>query len=416
MYTDTRVRTGKGYYTTYYATITYFWDDPSGLGPVRSLTNVYASAGNRENLNQSITSVRGPKPTGRRIVCNPMLAQKTIVTAPKPVQQFVLRSPLVKFGTGTTAYYKAYVVWGDAIMWTVAQDSYLYGISTALPSIQTKDRNYCLQKCYAKANDSLATVYVTLGELTETLAMLRNPLASLRKFLKVIYKKKNANTMGDLGKFWKDQWLEYRYGIMPLIFEIQGIRNAFETKSGRIFQSKASVRRNLGTTTSFYNHSDVGLDIQVKYERTLITKVSTGLYFNPIPIDRFGANVTQLLPAIWELVPGSFIVNWLVDVDTWINGLMAATRVHPFAGFVTTKQSVVIKGSVVKITGRYANCAIDPSWEIIRRVDKVQRTTDLSVDLSTVHFNNAYTGSWRRIIDSVALLWQTPGKIIKSLK
>lgn len=409
MYTDTRVKTvpksawiyqGYGYYYDSACTKVY-------RAPAASQWQFV----NLELENKSVTSVRGPRPTGRRITCNPFVLQnKSYALQPGiPLSEALTSNPEYIGGL-----WKKYFLWGD-IEEVLLSYWASYPPTLTLPDIRERDRNYALQKAYAKINETTAMLGVTLGEMAETLAMIRNPLATLRKFLVKVWKKRNLKGFSD--GVAKDTWLEYRYGIMPAILDTNSIINAINEKASKIYQSKASVRTNLGTTTSYVNLSWAYFVPKFRIEHSQVLKTSVGLYFNPINRQQYGLAATQILPSMIELIPYSFIWNWFIDVDTWINALMGSFTT-PIAGYVTQKQSTIVKAIYDGPIGARYGAQADKIAKryIIRRQDKVVRSMDLKCDLLTVHLNNAYTRSWRRMVDSVALGWDVPGKIIKSLK
>lgn len=409
MYTDTRVKTvphvswiyqGYGYY--YDSACTRVYRAPSAS------QYQFVSV---ELENKSVTSVRGPRPTGRRITCNPFVLQNKSYALQEPL---TLDNALTSVPQYVGGLWQKYFLWGDLeellqIYW--AQ----YPPDLTLPVVRARDRNYALQKAYAKMNATTAAIGVTIGEMADTLAMIRKPLATLRKFLVKVWRKRNLKGFND--GIPRDTWLEYRYGLMPAILETQSYIDAINEKASKIYQAKATVRTNLGKTTTPQHLGWAYFEPDMKIERTQVLKTSVGLYFNPIDKQRFGAGLSQVLPTAWELIPYSFVWNWFVDVDTWINALMGSFTV-PFAGYVTQKQSTIVKASYDgSIGGRYgAQFDKIAKRYIIRRRDYVERSLDLKCNLFTVHLNNAYTGSWRRMVDSVALLWDKPSKILNSLK
>lgn len=415
MYTDTRVRSAD---MTLRTDFKYDYFNLATGDPLPWTSWINVETVTRQVLAQSITSVRGPKPSGR-LLCNPAEMQKVgfhvlldkdvELVSPKMSQNLNTNPPSgLRFRLRNYPYSSA-----------LFRDPTVFQLVTAPPDLMFKDREYALQKAYAKANESTANIMVTIGELRETLSMLRNPLAGLRKFLVTLARRQTKSRKTVAEDVAKDTWMEYRYGIMPLIFDTQSLIEAYKAKAQSIFKHEATVRRREPVSVTYRKLFLGGVAYQnFWFEVSDVFKTTAGLYTNPVPLDRFGTKATQLLPAALELVPYSFVLNWFVDVDAWLNALMGSVQIHPFTGFVTFKSSRQVRvtpDGPVLWSGGHESPAI-PSYSLVREAARMQRTTNLAVDLSTVHFNNAFTNSWRRMVDSVALIWKRPSQIIKNFK
>jgi len=112
-----------------------------------------------------------------------------------------------------------------------------------------------------------------------------------------------------------DDWMAYRYGVMPLVYSYRDIQKTLERgMSVNIKATKSVSPRPTGTTlpasTVKYVVTDEVGSITVRatafsyYSASALASLA-GVGFNP-------------LQTLWELTPYSFVADWFVDVGSWI--------------------------------------------------------------------------------------------------
>lgn len=198
---------------------------------------------------------------------------------------------------------------------------------------------------------------IFVGELRESLHMLRNPVESLVKgmqsYLKVLKKKSSyvriSTGVGSLRKtkvkrltrtsvlndMIADTWLEYSFGWKPFINDIrsaisglnklvdpqeQWTRVHFSSKGGPVpIGSEYDV-------PALRNGDLVGTKYVVRdYESAsvkLYGAVTTKPTSTPSRVaDIFGIKLEEFVPTVWELTPWSFLVDYFADVGGLIDAL-----------------------------------------------------------------------------------------------
>lgn len=200
-----------------------------------------------------------------------------------------------------------------------------------------------------------------LGELSKTKQMLTKTakqMFTLATTRKVSYglRKDFLNVPG--------KWLEARYGWRPLVYDLQDLNKAVETISKpRKNRHKASS----GTTWSdTFTRSWDGEMSSSYWTKTVTDTVTVGIRGSVVadikpPVFRLNPFVTG-----WELVPYSFVVDWVIDVGSYIEAM----------AFLTIAQKYYAAGGL-KIT-------------INRRFD-----------WQLANFKTYYSGSWNVYADSV---------------
>lgn len=181
-----------------------------------------------------------------------------------------------------------------------------------------------------------AQALVSLGELRETLRFLRNPLRDLTKILRKYRRQVNeqyrreqrglrlAATTGVTVKDAIDSiggsWLSWRYGLRPLIGEIQGVMKAIEaledkrarfTARGYAADEAETIQDGSSGTFSLWDYS---LTHQT-YEKV---ECRAGVLYDVSIADAFGTDLSQIPVALWELTFLSFMVDWMVNIGDYI--------------------------------------------------------------------------------------------------
>jgi len=193
----------------------------------------------------------------------------------------------------------------------------------------------------AKAKQTSFRTLTFLGELGETLRMLRNPTRALREglgdYVKTVTKRsrriKRSNRPA-LNRVVGDTWLEYTYGWAPLISDARGAAQALNERLERYqgLYAKVSSRgfeRNFTQSSPQANFPadrilrrsvvlSTWRDYTVKYYGEVESRPKNSIQAD---MQLFGANWREVIPTAWELLPYSFLVDYFTNVgdvlDAW---------------------------------------------------------------------------------------------------
>jgi hypothetical protein len=194
---------------------------------------------------------------------------------------------------------------------------------------------------------------VFLGELRETFHMLRNPLSGLRKGIELyghLLRKKQRGLVRAPKRrkaaILRDTWLEQSYGWTPFFSDIKGILETMTTNftfpdeyvnigaSGTytdrgplIFVDQQSTHR-VVWNRSRYDETKASVRItgQVRVrpigsatvESSTVDKLKGGLR-------RWGLTRDNFFPTVWNLLPGSFLIDYFSNVGDVIDGMSLHT-------------------------------------------------------------------------------------------
>jgi hypothetical protein len=180
---------------------------------------------------------------------------------------------------------------------------------------------------------------VFLGELRETLHMIRKPAQALRKavgsYLDTI--QKNGRSLkrkprADRSKWISGTYLEYAFGWAPLLSDLDDarsylsrrrtalskelIRVSASSHSPRVLLSVGSASGGIGLTQISYQIRDIGT-----YDCVLSGAVSsTALGQGMINASAMGLSPRHFAPTLWELLPWSFVIDYFSNVGDVIQG------------------------------------------------------------------------------------------------
>jgi len=171
---------------------------------------------------------------------------------------------------------------------------------------------------------------VFLGEIRETISLLRHPLKIfeldttkyLKKATSVLQKKiSNRKKRQAISSY----YLEYTYGISPFLADIQG---AGETLRRITSQVKTStVRTTRSATESGVNHAVTGVVLgtamepgsfivtksRVTYDSRFVSKIKVS-FDKTDPLGNLGLGLSDFVPTLYELLPGSFLVDYFSNL------------------------------------------------------------------------------------------------------
>lgn len=204
-------------------------------------------------------------------------------------------------------------------------------------------------------------------------------------------------TLNDLADAVSSVWLQFRYGIMPNVYTIEGIAKSFDEKANVFlrFSEQETVESiplpQFDGWTSTSKHVNLIVRAFIKRKFDQITEIS-GILKN--------YTVNMLLTA-WELIPLSFVIDWFINIgnvlssaygSSFVNYTQAATFSVRCADQSVTYTHVESKASVqVEISG-YKRTVINPD-DYCRLVWKPDLTPDRMKD--------AFALSWQLFLKKI---------------
>jgi hypothetical protein len=202
---------------------------------------------------------------------------------------------------------------------------------------------------------------IFLGELKETLQMIRSPAKGIRNILNSYVsdiRKRKKKQPKEWKKNLSSAWLETVFGVLPLVQDLEDGYKAYSDLvkerdneqvlvSGYGIEEKVTANIN-GRTQSFHIASggvlpciltDTETDKAfVKIKGMVVRRVDATLRDK---LARVGFNLREFIPTVWELIPWSFLVDYFTNIGdvleasafnqadlAWVDRVSVQTRTY----------------------------------------------------------------------------------------
>jgi hypothetical protein len=186
-----------------------------------------------------------------------------------------------------------------------------------------------------------------------------------------------------------ERWLELQYGWKPLLRDVYGAASALEQRPKGDWRVTASVTRKREGSNTFTQRPDNGtmmaFTVEARWTKSVYTRIDA-LPQNEAIISLASVGVTNPLLIGWELVPFSFVVDWVYPIGNWLESLDALLGY----GAATYSSSFLVRGkwrdkglsyTGVKDGWRYTQAN---SYTATKRVVSLQRSVSDSVPIPSL--------------------------------
>lgn len=171
---------------------------------------------------------------------------------------------------------------------------------------------------------------VFLGELREAVRMFRNPVRSLNdgfnSYFGAVAKRVKGAKKPSRRRIIAETWLEYSFGWKPFVSDLEDAFKAYHnvfhrklpttriTRQGteRVSEPQVMGSMSLGINTAGKYTDREETSVTVRYIAGLKTSLQA-----VTPQDKFrefGISLEQIGPALWELTPWSFLVDYFTNI------------------------------------------------------------------------------------------------------
>ena len=228
----------------------------------------------------------------------------------------------------------------------------------------------------------------SLGELPESVKMLidmvkeavKLTLAAKRGDLSYVFKsaKKAGATLDGLSNL----WLGYRYGIRPMITEIQSLMSAVaaDLEKGQRFTARGKNRETGKLVSTDNRVTTPSTSMGVVYTETHEWSRSyrAGVL---VSIDRSIDQASAIwgldspIEAAWELVPFSFIIDWFTNIGDIIGALVLNPGLSPLSSWVTELISQSLTRQAVGVYDAWTGTSCWDDVKAVHALDPYCKTT-----------------------------------------
>lgn len=200
--------------------------------------------------------------------------------------------------------------------------------------------NIAREKFYARYRSTQTAFQggTALGELRETLSMLRSPAKSLRKRVGDLYdrilrnKGKAGRTTNSRNRYLSETWLEHSFGWTPLINDIKDAHSLLEKRKDYLDRNIVVIHGRHSTTSETVSSGpSFGAGFLQYVSSKKLTNTSEVWYRGAIKCSTnqpytsearlWGFSPDNIIPTVWELIPYSFLIDYFTNIgkviDAW---------------------------------------------------------------------------------------------------
>lgn len=250
--------------------------------------------------------------------------------------------------------------------------------------------------------------FVNLGELPETIGMIKNPIGKLDQLLTSRNFLRQVEGAGSL-------YLMGRYGIRPLVNEIsKGIEQLTLWQPPKPKRETARASGQIVESDSWSTTKDVAGTYRLNstYTTKHVVNVRAGiLYSDMLEFDRlrmWGVLPHHVPRALWELLPYSFVVDWFANVGDYLSAITPYVGVQQLAQWVTVREAITTARSTTStylISASGWSSTRNPSGTQSVTRTSVTRTPSLTAGLSFLPRNKVAGDIWKTL-DLSAMIYQ----------
>lgn len=329
-------------------------------------------------------------------------------------------TPLKKVGT------TPFLVEGDIAAWLASNAETLCQAYAGWDSTMA---SYSMAKAYSKMSEPDFDVGMILVELDETIHGLFNPLSALRKFIQDFNKLKSLRRYPNIKISYKNErspevllsdtlsmlsgsWLEWRYGITPLIIAIESAIKHFkdlaQALQGKLLRKRGKVEKEQSMPNYTYGAYPgyCGFSGVASIERKI--KTVTSLYFNftqPVTWqERYGLDILNAPALVWERIPLSFVLDWFLGVGLWLQSLHLSDKRNVVGSCTSQKTTVTLRMPDTNVYWSVPATNYNCGSSYVMTYEKLDRRVNQTPPLLPV-VNPAFLSLQRRL-DAATLIWQ----------
>lgn len=276
---------------------------------------------------------------------------------PTPYKRICVRLESAPFDYSYKALIGRTRVWGDEALHLIYFTSTGLSFTTGDVQVPSFVENRAIAEALLKVQDMKVDYGTALAEFRKSVDYLAKRMGDILFFIRLLRRGRfveaaraiRARIQRDsrgkpfgVPKTAAQAWLEFQYALMPLIYDVYGtfelIKSGFR-EDDKIFKVTRTVKTPVNVD-DYWSSSTTGVRHSVSSGKAMASArvVLNGRVTSPAMFAL--SNLGLLNPAVvaWELVPFSFVIDWLVPVGDWLQSLTATIGVDFVAGCVTRKR------------------------------------------------------------------------------
>lgn len=272
----------------------------------------------------------------------------------------------------------------------------------------------------ARSKEASTDVGMMIAESGETLDMLRSPFQFLSspKGLPSLVPRKTTRLIGSALQYATNAWLTARYGIIPCLSDIDSIRTRVQEGFDKPHFGRSKAKRSvvsLSTTSKVNGGTNSNCwwtgTRSTKIEQRYVARAFFSSYLSYAA--QLGLDASSIIPTMYELIPYSFVLDWFVDVGSWLRAIWPKPGIQELGNYLSVSQ---VRTDEVDVWGYCASPTVSAEWPLTACPGKCTCTSiayDRTVNIPTPTYPlvSVDLTSWKRKLDGVSLLFQRLPKL-----
>jgi len=185
---------------------------------------------------------------------------------------------------------------------------------------------------------------MALATVAESRKSVESIAAILLRAIKIIRNVKRLNGKAlakELSpKELADRYMEARYALRPLYYDVKGITKALAKERGHARMTARGYATKDGSATGTLSNTVLRTFIEGDWKWTAKYSVSAraGILCDVNVTESSVFGLSAIAETVWELLPFSFIIDWFVNVGTFIAAHTPNAEVRQLTSWVTVKE------------------------------------------------------------------------------
>lgn len=201
--------------------------------------------------------------------------------------------------------------------------------------------------CLSERGRSHINLWETLAEADKSFGLIGSAMHEISRIVdrsNGVLGRRNGKRLLNTASGAAGLWLGYRYGLKPLMDDVDGICEGLQKQLGKVRQTsrgevKISESVSTNTATRVYSTWDCTYTHQI-IEEYKIRAMSLDEHVASLGYN-LGLSGKDRATLFWEMIPYSFVLDWAVNVGDFIGALVPAFGFTQLGSCVTIKRETV---------------------------------------------------------------------------
>lgn len=219
--------------------------------------------------------------------------------------------------------------YGDGAGWDYDNDG-------AVPDVPDSLRDRVVGKALSKLKNQKVNLALAALERAETAELAVDAIHKITALTRA-FRSKDPKTFfrrslgldnrGNRGKPLPEAYLQWKYGVEPLMTDVHGACEALREKDAErppvlTIKASSSVRETSQWIKQCSQTGTCGFDVQVQTQYHMALRLDYELT-NAVAATLASVGITNPLELAWERLPFSFVADWFIPVGNWLGYLDA---------------------------------------------------------------------------------------------